>query len=309
MKKRAYSLTKKERKARQEMQKEKAGVISQSEKTVVESESVLPEENSAIGEEQAAKTERKTVLVITAVILAAVILITTAILLPILFTTVYRYRDINNPVARMELSNGMVLEYEIFEDTCPIAASNFIFLARIGYFDNTIIFDSQNNWVRFGGYETETAHRSANKTFTDTVEGINKYPNSKFGYRLKADTSSEAKMYDQKGILAFLYNDTATEFQVAAIDGAQLTVQGTYSKEYRVTACGRAFEESMPYIEEIAAMARNEQSQHSTWKAPQPTITIKKVKLYNLDRKKWKHFGFDDYFYGNSYISNWVNTN
>lgn len=308
MKKRAYSLTKKERKARQAMQKEQSVAVAQNEKETAEVDAALAKDDTVASEEHVAKVERKTVLIITAVILAAVILITTAILLPILFTTVYRYRDVQNPVARMELSNGMVLEYEIFEDTCPIAASNFIFLARIGYFDNTIIFDSQNSWVRFGGYETETVHRSTNKAFADTVEGIEKYPNSKFGYRLKADTSADAKMYDQKGILAFLYNDTATEFQVAAIDGAQLTVQGTYSKEYRVTACGRAFEESMPYIEEIAAMKRNEQSPHSTWKAPQPTITIKKVKLYNLNRKKWKHFGFDDYFYGNSYISNWVNT-
>lgn len=308
MKKRAYSLTKKERKALQEA---KSGKTKTEETPDPVVEPIVETEGDAAVAQ--AGIDRKAVIIIAAVVLAAVLLITAAIVIPVLFTTVYRYRNVNNPVARMELSNGMVLEYEIFEDTCPAAATNFIFLANIGYFDNTIIFDNQNNWVRFGGWETETKHRSTNTAFTDTVEGMDRYPKSKFGYRLKADTSAEAKMYNQRGILAFLYSDSATEFQVAAVDGAQLTIPTSSSnREYKVTACGRAFEESMEYIEQIAAMQQNPDSANPTWKAPYPTLTIKKVKIYNLNRKenrkKWNDFHFDTYFYGNNYISNWMNS-
>lgn len=298
MKKKKYSLTAKERKA---IRAKNSGKPAPPEPI----DPCAPAEGEA--EVAVNRINKKTVVVVTAVILAAVILITAAILIPILVIK-YRYHDVNNPVARMELSNGMVIEYELFEDTCPIAASNFIFLARIGYFNGTIIFDIQNNWMRFGGYETEVKHRSTNKEFTDKVQTSEKYPKSKFGYRLKADTSADAKTYNQKGVLAFMYNDSATEFQIASVDGAQTTIQTPNSnKDYRITACGRVLnEESMENVETITGMEKNVNSASTIWKPPAQTITIKRIKIYNLDRKKWKNFAFDDYF--EDYISQWTNT-
>lgn len=336
MKKRAYSLTQKERKALRNQQNKKnekggkyvdkqAGKIAVASQPVADKQVVkgaetdkvtaepiqpLAENGQAVEVVSEKPNNIKPIMVSTAVILAAVLLITAAILIPVLLNTVYRYRGINNPVARIELSTGQVIECEIFEDTCPIAATNFIFLAQIGYFDNTIIFDNQNNWVRFGGFEDENKYRPKNKTFTDTVTTNPNYPDSKFGYRLNADSSQESKMYTQKGILAFLYSDTATEFQIAATDGARLDIQSSsYNKEYKVSACGRIFDESMEIIENIAKMERNESSPHTVWKAPLPKITIKKVKMYNLDKKKWKDFDFYHYYYvENKYVSYWSNS-
>ena len=295
-KKQKYSLTAKERKAMRE-----AGYELKEES---------PEQEGEEAEKAAArraKIRRITIVSVVAVLAAA--LITTAIVLPIAMTK-NKYSYVGNPVAVIELDNGMTMRYEIFESTCPVAATNFLYLAKIGYFNGTIIFDSQNNWVRFGGFEStaSSSHRSNNKEFCDKITDVPKDTDGDtFSYRLKKDTSSDASnLTSQAGVLSFLYNDTATEFQVAAIDGAQTNVPGT-SLYKSMTAVGRALDdETMENIKAIAALSRLESSSggytlHSYWRPPLASsdpvtlIKIKSVKLYNLASSKWKNFNFEKY--------------
>ena len=295
-KKQKYSLTAKERKAMRE-----AGYELKEES---------PEQEGEEAEKAAArraKIRRITIVSVVAVLAAA--LITTAIVLPIAMTK-NKYSYVGNPVAVIELDNGMTMRYEIFESTCPVAATNFLYLAKIGYFNDTIIFDSQNNWVRFGGFEStaSSSHRSKNTEFCDKITDVPKDTDGDtFSYRLKKDTSSDASnLTSQAGVLSFLYNDTATEFQVAAIDGAQTNVPGT-SLYKSMTAVGRALDdETMENIKAIAALSRLESSsgeytRHSYWRPPLASsdpvtlIKIKSVKLYNLASSKWKNFNFEKY--------------
>lgn len=295
-KKQKYSLTAKERKAMR-----KAGYEPVDTRT--------PEEKEA--DEKAAEAKRRKTRRIVAVVLIvvlAVALIVTAVVLPVVLSR-RRYAYVGRPVAEIHLDNGMTLTFEIFEDTCPVAATNFLYLARIGYFDGTIIFDSQNNWVRFGGFEDTSSQRRNNDAFCDGVSDVPKDEDgdNAFTYRLKSDTSSDAsRLTGQAGVLSFLYGDTATEFQVAAIDNAQTDVPGT-SLHRRMTAVGRALDdETLSNIAAIAALSRLEPNAdghtvHSYWRAPivssDPVtlIRIESVELFNLSGDKWKHFNFTTY--------------
>lgn len=297
-KKEKYSLTAKERKAMR-----KAGFEPVDTRT--------PEEKEA--EEKAAEAKRKKIrliAVISLVVLLAAALIATAIALPVVMAR-RKYAYVGRPVAEISLDNGMTLTFEIFEDSCPVAATNFLYLARIGYFDGTIIFDSQNNWVRFGGFE-DTASRSQRRNNEAFCDGVSDVPrdddgDGAFTYRLKSDTSSDAKnLTRQAGVLSFMYGETATEFQVAAIDNAQTNRPGS-SSSLSLTAVGRALDdETLMNIAAIAALSRLESSAdghtlHSYWRAPVTSsesvtlIRIQSVKLYNLSKAKWKHFNFTTY--------------
>ncbi len=297
-KKQKYSLTAKERKAMR-----KAGYEPVDTRT--------PEEKEA--DEKAAEAKRRKTRRIVAVVLIvvlAVALIVTAVVLPVVLSR-RRYAYVGRPVAEIHLDNGMTLTFEIFEDTCPVAATNFLYLARIGYFDGTIVFDSQNNWVRFGGFEdtASSSQRRYNDAFCDGVSDVPKDEDgdNAFTYRLKSDTSSDAsRLTGQAGVLSFLYGETATEFQVAAIDNAQTNRPGS-SSSLSMTAVGRALDdETLSNIAAIAALSRLESSAdghtvHSYWRAPivssDPVtlIRIESVELFNLSGDKWKHFNFTTY--------------
>lgn len=293
MKKKNYSMTAKERKAMRAPE-------PIDERT--------PEEIEAEARAAADKRKRRNRILLGCLIcVLAAALIALAVILPILAAR-NKYSYVKNPVAVIELDNGMTMRYEIFEDSCPVAATNFLFLAKVGYFDGTIIFDSQNSWVRFGGFTgtASKAHRMNDEEFCAKVSGLNERgtPPSKFKYRLKQDTSKDATgLLGQKGVLTFLRQDTATEFQVAAIDNAQTDVPGTSS--YRnMTAVGRALDdETLANIAAITALNRltKDESEHSVWRAPYigedtgKLIRIKKVKLYNMSKSKWKHFNFETY--------------
>lgn len=236
-------------------------------------------------------------------------IIATGIILPFVLNDEYTNEKGVNPYAVMKLSNGMTINYEIWENECPIAATNFIYLAEIGYFDGTIIFDSQNGWVRFGGWQDDSLHRGDdNKEFlakiTDRKYGDSDYTNNKFGYRLKEDTA-RSNYYDTVGVLSFCYERSATEFQVAASSDLSLTIPNDDNQDWKVAPFGMAADsESIANIVAIAALNRDETGEkfkHDYYRAPldeDGLIKIESVKVTKKNADKWKKFSFMDYVKG-----------
>lgn len=312
-------MTAKERKALNAADKNK----KRSGRTEKDSASQTPEQEMAASQ----KRSKRNAVTVGAVLCVAVVLIIAACIAPVIAYGVNPYRDYNFVVARFNLSNGMVLEYVIEEDEYDIAATNFIFLAKNKYFDNTVFFDAGNaehntdGWVRFGGYEQQpsvwegsssdhnsTHHHAQNKTFCSEFKAL---PNSsfknvtdKFGYDLYSDKNGvNPDRLDDLGVLAYMYDDTSTEFQMSykAQPATQIEVyNGTNitMRDAKVTMVGYALnDKTVENLQAIAATAKRNTSITigAVWYPPSPTIRIKNVKVYNLDGKKWRNFDFIDY--------------
>lgn len=236
---------------------------------------------------------------------AGVVLIAIAIILPFSFNP---YLLMDNPVAEIELSTGDTLTFEIYEDTCPIAATNFLFLAKNKYFDNTIVFDIQQQWVRFGNRKSMTELVEDDEDYINSLPGFYDNHKNKMGYRLKADTSSDAKRYKEEGMLVFNYNQSSCEFFISSDKNLQTWLN---SVNYTPTVVGRYMnDETLEAVQRIVQMPFDEYSPSTIWKNPSPTVIIKKVRLYNMDNKKWKNFHFEDYMNpepkgSNSSFSDW----
>lgn len=274
------------------------------------------------------KRSKQNAVTVGAVLCVAVALIIAGLIAPVIAYGVNPYRDYDYVIARFNLSNGMVLEYVIEENEYDIAATNFIFLAKNKYFDNTVLFDAgsedQNTdgWVRFGGYEQQpsvwensssdhksTHHHSQNKTFCSEFKAL---PNSsfknvcdKFGYDLYADKNGEnPDRLDDIGVLAYMYSDTSTEFQMSykELPSTQIAVMngdgGVTMRDMKATMVGYALNDNtVENLKRIAATAKRNTSISigALWYPPSPTIYIKSVKVYNLDSAKWRDFDFIDY--------------
>ncbi len=325
--KRTYSLTAKERKAlrngvgrggksKQSSDGKKVGVSSDG--------SALAAMEAEMLDGQ--KRSRRSAALIGIVIAVAIVLILSAILVPVIMLVTNPYRGYSDVIARFRLSNGMTLEYVIEENKYDIAATNFIFLAENGYFDNTVFFDAQNGWLRFGGYESQpststtssssydrTRHRMNNQAFCESFTAL---PNNrfdgwkdKFGYRLRSDSDgTNTALLERVGVLAYLYSDTSTEFQFSYTEQAsnQITRRDSGGKEYTntltPTMVGRALDEKT--IENIIAISATAEVNKTittgyVWKPPTPNIYIESVKVYNLKGSKWDKFDFITYMNAN----------
>lgn len=312
--KRNYSLTARERKEQRSAAQNKA----------------TPEQQRA-SEEQAMATAqakaRRSSVAVTVIVVVAVLAIVAALLIPVISYFVNPYSGYKTVVARFELSNGMTLEYEIDEQEYDIAATNFIFLAKNGYFDNTVFFDASSGWLRFGGYEAQpsvTVGQSSNYDFTHHHSHNKQYcanfaalPTSrfrdetvtyKFGYKLRADTNGTKTDLLRDGALTFLYGDMSTEFQFL-YDKANMTDLAVrkdnsgnlVTETLEWTLVGFPLnDETVNNILTIVATAEKNDLITSgyQWEPPTPNIYIKTVKLYNLDKSKWKNFDFIDYMNG-----------
>lgn len=316
---RNYSLTAKERKALRNSAAQKTEEKTKPE-TQVESDLVRQE-----GEMLAAqKKSRKTTLLIGAVVCVAILLILVGMLVPVIAFLINPYRNYKDVIARFDLSNGMKLEFVIDENLYDTAATNFIFLAKNGYFDNTVFFDAQNGWIRFGGYEgypttnsssdyKNTKHHSHNRTYCDNFKAIDsgllRDDNSlyKFDYKLRADKTGEnVSLLNDIGVLAFLYSDTSTEFEMSyqhqAINDVPNVGSGTTVLE--PTMVGHALDgpdgatvNNLIEISRLASTASNVTT-GPKWLPPKD-IYINTVKVYNLADSKWKNFDFVSYLQGN----------
>ena len=254
------------------------------------------------------KNKLKTLLITIIASVLGIAIIVTGIVLPFALSDEYTTEENVNPYAEMKLSNGMTIRYEIWENDCPIAATNFIYLANIGYFNGTVIYDNQNGWVRFGGWKADSTHRGDSDTeFLDKIDRTyndKDYSKNKFGYRLKADSNDKAK-YSAIGTLTFCYERSATEFQVIASANTANTIPGDDKTEWKSTAFGMVDDdESLENIKKIEALSRDENGEkfkHDYYRAPldkDGLIKIESVKVRKKLESKWKNFDFMDYLLG-----------
>lgn len=307
-----YSLTAKQRKEqRMEAKNKEAEKSAKAEKleAAPATEEVSGEAVSEVAAEKTVfglKPSAFAIIIVCAVL--AIALIITAILLPVLSPR-FAYRKVDNPVAVIYLSNGETLEFEVYEKEVPNAATNFLYLAKNNYFNGSIIFDRQNNYIRFGGfYDTEYNHRETDESFNAKFKDITKSASAKykFQYRLSADTSNQAKFGQTEGYLSFMQNSSSTEFQICTVSGSPLTAtNGENTRTVNAISFARCLNEKvMNKLTELYASMENTVSHGSYWKYPAPVVKIEKIKLYNMDNSKWKNFNFDDYF--KDKISGWT---
>lgn len=329
--KRTYSLTAKERKAKRAAAEKKKGSLIEPQNS--EELSVEAQEQAMV---VARKRSKRTTVIIGVTVGVAVLLILTAVLVPVILFAVNPYYGSKTVMARFDLSNGMELEFVIDESEYDTAATNFIFLAENKFFDNTVFYDAQNGWLRFGGYVAQpesnsssdfsrTHHRKDSTEYCARFKALasSKFQREtyKFGYRLRADSKgTEQRLLNQEGVLAFLYSDTATEFQFSYRDQATNQVislgsngnQTTY--DLVPTMVGHAYnDKTIENLKTIAATAKvNENiSTGYQWRPPTPDIMIETVKIYNLDSAKWRDMDFIAYMNGNDSngsrrLSSWV---
>lgn len=318
--KRTYSLTAKERKEKRLAEQKKTAP----QKT--DNSSRAAQEQSMIASQQSSK---RVTLIVGLVACIAIILILVALIAPVIAYVVNPYRDYGYVVARFELDNDMTLEFKIEEDEYDIAATNFIFLAKNGYFDNTVLFDAgdsarnSDGWIRFGGYEQQpdisegssgdyssTHHHSQNETYCRNFSAIPndsfKNVTDKFGYNLYADKNGEStSRLRDIGVLSFLYDSSSTEFQMSYKDDPsnQVFVKESASRDetsqiLKSTMVGFALnDKTIDNLKRIASSVDTERypSIGAHWNPPAPTVRIKKVKVYNLNKAKWSNFDFIDY--------------
>ncbi len=332
---RKYSLTAKERKAKRLAAQNKDRAKTPEPVTQPSGDAQTEAERGFAASQ---KKTRRSAIIVGTVVCCAVVLILAGILVPLIAYIVNPYRNYDHVIARFDLSNGMKLEYVIEENEYDIAATNFIFLAENGYFDNTVFFDAGNadagtdGWLRFGGYEAQpsvslgsasdygsTKHHAQNGTFCEKFGAI---PNSKFkkvtdkfGYKLNSDTKGTGARLNDIGVLAYMYNNSSTEFQfsykeqpsnhVTIIESSGKTYQDTYNP----TMVGYALnDETVENIKAIAATAKVNTaiSYGVQWNPPSPDIMIEKVKVYNLDNAKWRDFDFISYMDDHNYLRGWT---
>lgn len=323
--KRNYSLTAKERKEK----RNKSANGSAAKPIAPVGVSSRESAEQAMLESQ--KRSRKTAVIMGAVICVAVLLILAGLLVPVITLMVNPYRGYVDVIARFKLSNGMTLEYVIEEDNYDTAATNFIFLAKNGFFDNTVFFDAQEGWLRFGGYESQpkistgssssyesTRHHAQNETYCSKFKALSNSsfstPTLKFGYKLRADANGEKQsLLEQIGVLTYLYSDSSTEFQFSykAQANNQVETMDSSGKKSRITLeptmVGRALNDKT--IENIIAIAKTARpnegiSSGALWHPPAPDVYIETVKVYNLDGSKWRDFDFISYMEGKDSSNN-----
>lgn len=333
MAKKNFSQTPSERKRAELMKKAQSKRRGKKNKTAQKAEAVSkdPLEFQENQMSVSVKQTKRTSFVLFIVIAFAVILLVSAIIVPCSIILYNPYNGMANPIARFKLSNGMTLEYEIYESDYEIAATNFIFLANSGYFNNTVFYDAQDHYLRFGGYTSPTSHRSNDESYCKKFNGISnsyvKNVTDKFGYKLYSDNGSRNKngkngtdsnTLAQNDILTFLYSDTSTEFQfttgefrdhsntVPTISASGETGMVTLEP----TMLGRALNEKT--LENVNAIYNTAQATSTVtagelWKHPDPIIKINSVKVYNLG-KKWRKFNFVNYIYSQEqrWVSGWT---
>ena len=325
-------MTAKERKARRREAELKAaknigGAVSDKKKSSKDGAAVKAdgEDNTREAQEQAMLASqagsRKTAVMVGAIACVAVVLIIIALIVPVIAYMVNPYSDYKSVIARFDLSNGMKLEFVIEEDEYDTAATNFIFLAENKYFDNTVFYDAQSGWLRFGGYEDQPAiatgsssdygktnHHAQNNKYCESFSALPtssfSSPLNKFGYKLNADgKGTTTELLNDIGVLAFLYSDTSTEFQFSYQEQATNTVPLVEGGQNTLepTMVGHALNDET--VDNLVAISKTASlntrvSTGYKWMPPTPDIVIERVKIYNLDKTKWKNFDFIAYMNG-----------
>lgn len=332
------SLTARERKMLRSVGKDKktstaGSVVKKKGKVTVQSSAPTDPAEAMLASQ---KRSKRSALIMGGVVALAILMIVVALIVPVILHLVNPYRGYDDVIARFELSNGMTLEYVIEEDKYDTAATNFIFLAKNGYFDNTVFYDAQGGWLRFGGYEEQprdgstsssdynrTRHHGQNESY---CKGFSAIPSNrfsrvtyKFGYRLRSDEGgTNENVLNSLGVLTYRYDNTATEFQFN-YDPENTDNIPNKIAEIKSTRVGRPLnDETVKNLQAIAKSAALNPNIGETaeyqWKPPTPDIRIVSVDVYNLDSEKWDEFDFLNYIHGNDAsgrrrMSSWVGLN
>ena len=234
--------------------------------------------------------------------------------------------ETNNPIARMILSNGMTIDYEIYADESPRAAGVFVYLAQQGFFDGTIIFDLQYGYVRFGGYNgfKNTSHKENDKNTIDTLKNqinFNKnipqqWKDKPLSYRVLADNGTIANKYDQQFYLSYI-RSTATEFQISGHGGYPPVVfpqlfnsptEDLSASPNSSIAFAKVYDrQSQDNIKRLSDLkvvdTKNKVQYHLYWQPPVQTIVIKKVSVLNLKgelKSRYSNFNLYQQFFKDS---------
>ena len=274
-------------------------------------------------------------IIITASILAA-LLIAFAIIFPVVILPRRRFSHIPNPVVVFTLNTGERIELTIFENELPNGATNFIHLARIGFFNNTIIFDNTNAFVRFGQVEDATFRnfRTTNETFLGRLN-TNQLPRlsdanlnhptqnwSPFDYRVTAQHNrpfNNPNRAHERGFLSLMHTMSGVDFQISTAANAHSTIQSISTGPSPSTKplTGYVIGEvttvqSLAVLDRIAALERRP-SPHHFFRPPREDngelIYIRRTHIYNLDFwGKWRNFNWNNYFqpYGETARVGWV---
>ena len=314
-----YSLTAKERKA---LRRGEAGKVEKEE--ALSAEDAAPLEG---GEAVAApsKTTKKQIWILVVSIVLGLLIILLAILLPFII----KQNNSKYPRAVIELEDGRKIEMVLWEEDCPIAATNFIFLAKIGFFDGTLFYDvhPERNFMRIGNFtgygttENKTDDQNflasipqsmLNVTRLDQLENGRYVTNAnvnKLGYYLQKDVSSYAGLYRDPFVVSYHNDRNAADFVINLGENNE-NFQPSVSKDYLSAFASIEDAASQQVLLDIMSSELNPNTGLTNIQGTRPAIRIRTVTVSNLNKKKWKNFEFISYmqtaYRGSSAIRGWV---
>ena len=178
--KRTYSLTAKERKALRLQEQEKRNKKNGKQETISPSvpQEISPVSTATETTAQASQVSRRPLWIAIVGAITGLIVILTAVLL-LVFNPFDTKSNSIYPRAIITLDDGRKLTLTLWEEDAPIAATNFIFLSKIGFFTysggdskGSLIYDVQEGkFMRFGAYYDYNSSATRYKQ-TDFLNGI-----------------------------------------------------------------------------------------------------------------------------------------
>ena len=268
-----------------------------------------------------ASGRRRRVIALVALVVA-VIALAVGITVPAYMSCNYMFE--RNPVAVIKMdANGkeLTLRYELFVNDAPIACANFAFLASIGWFNGSVVYDTQNDYVRFGGYMQATddsgktiyKHRANDESFTSKLTDnftAGRYKDGDhsgmFSYRLNADSNNKLTYTDIGFALCAQTSSSAqaaTEFQISGSTKTRndRLTNGKTTKTLSVKPFAKPLSddaETNEAVDHILGLERGETAINDYFYAPKTAVTVKNVKVYNYS-EEWTEvkyeYGFESY--------------
>lgn len=318
-KKQEYSLTARERK---ELRRKQSGSAQPVQPEITEQ----PEGGEAVKN----KMDSKTLWISVSAIVLALVLILTAVILLVIVPQNSKYPRVTFDLVDSNNNRIGSITMVVYEDEAPIAATNFLFLAKIGFFNDTIIYDvqSERQFMRFGAYEgygtNQTKYKNAD--FIAEIDQkifnvVNADPDfahtsaaqsNKFGYRLKKDKNAGTRYGDEAYMVSFR-NSEAADFVINTLaSNRDFKVNGSDISTYLVPFGKFEDEKSQEIIDSIMQMEKNLHTGLSDVVGTTPQVKISKTTLSNMNKKKWKNFEFITYmstaYDGSTAISAWYNS-
>ena len=336
--KRTYSLTAKERKAlrlqEQEKRNKKNGKQTAASRVDTVAPTVAPEQGAPAASATEQTLQHRSLWVPIAAIALALVIILTAVLL-LVFKPFNKETNSLYPRATITLDDGRKLTLTLWEEDAPIAATNFIFLSKIGFFTysrggskGSLIYDVQEKgrYMRFGAYydynSTATRYRQAD--FLDSIprrlfnvvsndpDYQDRPQSNKFGYRLYKDSNDAIKDRQKEKYVISFNSNNAGDFVINMGEGNDRFADADGNNDitsYLVPFGQFEDERSQKILDDIFALPKDNNTNISYAIGTDPAVRIRKIEFSNMNSKKWKNFEFITYMKtarnGNSAIQYW----